>query len=265
MTQQSIKGNSRDMLERDDQGVLHIVGLSGGHDSSCLSLLLREREPRPYNYLCTPTGDELPEMFAHWRRMGELLGKRILPVMTVSLRQLIDEYGALPNFRQRWCTRRIKIEPYAAFLAEQAKLGPVVSYVGLRADEPERVGGLYGHIDGVTTRHPLREWGYGESEVQADLACRGVVCPIRTDCARCYHQRVGEWFLLWMDNRDVFLDAENDEATTGFTFRSPGRDSWPTALRDLRAAFEAGKVPSTSLNRMARETMAAGACRACRM
>lgn len=251
------------MLERDDQGVLHIVGLSGGHDSSILSLELRDREPRPYNYLCTPTGDELPEMFAHWRRMGELLGKPIIPIMAVTLRKLIDEYNALPNFRQRWCTRRIKIEPYAAFLAEQAAIGPVVSYVGLRADEPERIGGLYGHIDGVTSRYPLREWGWAEADVQAGLAARGVVCPVRTDCARCYHQKIGEWFLLWISNRDIFLDAVGDEQRTGRTFRTPGRDKWPVALADLAAEFEQGNIPEVSLKRMVREAQQTGACRAC--
>lgn len=255
--------SSAALVRRDDQGVAHIGGLSGGHDNSAMSVLLTEREPRPYNWLCTPTGDELPEMFAHWRAMGERLGSRIIPIMEVSLRQLIAEYGALPNFKQRWCTRRIKIEPYARFLAELAAAGPVVSYVGLRADEPERVGGLYGHIDGVTTRHPLREWGMGEDQVQAELAGRGIVCPTRTDCARCYHQRIGEWFLLWLDNRDLFMDAVADEQRTGHTFRTPGRDSWPTALIDLAAEFARGRIPTVSLDRMAREHMRAGACRAC--
>lgn len=178
---------------------------------------------------------------------------------------MIDEYNALPNFKQRWCTRRIKIEPYAEFLAEQAKRGPVVFYVGLRADEPERAGGIYGHIDGVTTRHPLREWGMGEAEVQAGLAARGIVCPVRTDCARCYHQRIGEWFLLWLENRDIFMDAVADEQRTGYTFRTPGRDRWPDALADLAAEFERGNIPTISLKRMARESMEAGACRACRL
>lgn len=251
------------MLERDTQGVLHLVGLSGGHDSSALAMLLQEYEPRPYNYVCTPTGDELPEMFAHWRRMGERLGKPIIPVMAVSLKKLIADQKALPNFRQRWCTRKIKIEPYQSFLVEQAKLGPVVSYIGLRYDEPERVGGVYGHIDGVSSRFPLREWRMGEVEVQAALAERGVVCPIRTDCARCYHQRIGEWFMLWLENRDIFNDAVADEEATGHTFRTPGRDSWPSALKDLSAKFEAGKIPTVSLTRMAREAMTAGNCRVC--
>jgi 3'-phosphoadenosine 5'-phosphosulfate sulfotransferase (PAPS reductase)/FAD synthetase len=251
------------MIERDENGVAHIVGLSGGHDSSILSVLLQEREPRPYNYLCTPTGDELPEMFAHLRNMGERLGKRIIPVMSITLKNLITREKSLPNFRHRWCTRVIKIEPYRKFLLEERQRGPVVSYVGLRADEPGRAGGAYSDIDGVTMRFPLREWGMGEDEVQAELAARGIVCPMRTDCARCYHQRIGEWFLLWLENRDIFLDAEHDEERTGYTFRTPGRDSWPSALKDLRARFEAGEIPATSLNRMAREHMKAGSCRVC--
>lgn len=44
----------------------HIVGISGGKDSVALALRLQEVEPREYDYLITPTGNELPEMFEHW-------------------------------------------------------------------------------------------------------------------------------------------------------------------------------------------------------
>jgi 3'-phosphoadenosine 5'-phosphosulfate sulfotransferase (PAPS reductase)/FAD synthetase len=55
---------------------------------------------------------------------------------------LIAQYNALPNWRQRWCTRKLKIEPYANWLAtQQTQYDKVVSYVGLRADEEEREGG----------------------------------------------------------------------------------------------------------------------------
>lgn len=51
---------------RDKQGVLHVVALSGGHDSTAMAFLLREQNPdTPYNYVCTPTGNELPTMFDH--------------------------------------------------------------------------------------------------------------------------------------------------------------------------------------------------------
>ena len=251
------------MVERDENGVLHVVALSGGHDSTCLSLLLKEREPRPYTYVCTPTGDELPEMFEHWRNLGVVLGKRILPVMAGSLKSIIRQQGMLPNFRARFCTRILKIEPYRKWLIEQAQRGPVVSYVGLRADEPGRAGGAYDDIEGVTMRFPLREWGMDDPMVLAALAERNVICPDRTDCARCYHQRIGEWYELWQKHRDLFFDAVKDEEEMGATYRTPGRDSWPSALKDMAAEFEKGRVPTTSLNRMARERMSAGGCRVC--
>lgn len=255
------------MLTRDENGVLHVVALSGGHDSTIMSFLLKEQEPRPYVYVCTPTGDELPEMFQFWNWLGsdDALGSRIIPIMAGSLKKLIREEGMLPNFRARFCTRILKIEPYRKFLIEQAAQGPVVSYVGLRADEEGRAGGAYDDIPGVTMRFPLREWGMGESEVQAGLAERGIKCPDRTDCARCYHQRIGEWFELWRDNNAIFMDAAEDEREIGATYRTPGRDSWPTSLAEMAQRFEAGDKPTISLNRLARERMNAGGCRVCSM
>ena len=48
---------------------------------------------------------------------------------------LIKQWNALPNWRQRWCTRVLKIEPFAAYLMRHS---PARFYVGLRADEEAR-------------------------------------------------------------------------------------------------------------------------------
>jgi len=45
----------------------HIVALSGGKDSTAMALWLVQNEPRDYEFICTPTGDELPEMIEYWR------------------------------------------------------------------------------------------------------------------------------------------------------------------------------------------------------
>ena len=251
---------------RDEGGVLHVVALSGGHDSTALAFLLRESHPeRPYNYLCTPTGNELPAMFAHWVDLGERLGRRLVPVMAGTLHGIIRQEKMLPNFRARFCTRILKIEPYRKFLIEQAALGPVVSYVGLRADEEGRAGGAYSDIEGVEMQFPLREMGFDEDKVQAALRRFGVVCPDRTDCGDCYHQRLGEWFEYWRDHREAAMKAVAIEKEMGATFRTPGRDAWPTSLELLFAEFERGRIPTVSLNRMKRERMAAGGCRVCSM
>lgn len=243
----------------------HIVALSGGKDSTAMALRLSEIEPREYQYVITPTGDELPEMIAHWKRLGEILGS---PLKVISgghsLNKLIREYGALPNWRQRWCTRQIKIEPFNQYLLTQT---PATAYVGLRFDEPEeeRKGVNYGGVEGIQQRFPLREWEWSKSNVFEYLDCKGVRVPLRTDCARCYHQRIGEWYRLWRDHIKIYLEAEAQEIETGHTFRGPNRDSWPAALVELRAEFEKGRFPrgENQYNLFASDRE--GMCSVCRM
>lgn len=226
-----------------------------------MALRLAEVEPRDYTYVCTPTGDELPEMFEHWKRLGEMLGKPLQPIMGGTLKGYIAKWGALPNWRQRWCTRLLKIEPFAAWLMQQPR--PLTFYVGLRADEDDdqRAGGDYRNVPDATMRFPLREWGWHESDVWSYLEQRNVRIPERTDCGRCFFQSLGEWWRLWKDHPDVYADAEADEAMTGHTYRSPGRDDWPTALVDLRHAFESGRVPRG--NPAQRDLFRGMKCRVC--
>jgi hypothetical protein len=220
--------------------------LSGGKDSTAMAVLLNEREPRTYEYVFTPTGDELPEMLEHWARLADLLGTPLTPVTSgYSLQGLIARYQALPNWRQRWCTRILKIEPFQAHAQVFAAEGDDVTlYIGLRADEDEevRAGAIYGNLD-LKQRWPLREWGLGIGDVWTVLHDRGITIPKRTDCARCFFQTLPEWFTLWRKHPDIYAQAEADEAFTGHTFRSPGRDTWPAGLVKLRERFEAGHRP----------------------
>lgn len=229
-----------------------------------MALRLAEIEPRDYMYVCTPTGDELPEMFAHWQRLGELLGSPIVPVMRESLDALITRQNALPNWRQRWCTRMLKIEPFRDFLAAQRqKYEKVITYVGLRADEPEREGGDYSKIGGIEERFPLREWGWGLNDVLSYLVGRDVSIPERTDCAKCFFQTLGEWWVLWREHPAIYAEAIGFEDRTGHTFRSPGRDTWPASLRELAEEFARGRIPmNTNIQTDAFKNMR---CRVCRI
>lgn len=243
---------------------LHVVALSGGKDSTAMALRLAEIAPRDYTYICTPTSNEPPAMFAHWRNLGVLLGKPLVPVMGGSLAGLIMKQNALPNWRQRWCTRMLKIEPYAAWLMQQASMyDRVVSYVGLRADEPTREGGDYSDVPGVEMAFPMREWGWGIADVLGYLKDKDVTIPKRTDCALCFYQRLHEWYELWLEHPDAYAEGEAFEAMTGYTFRSPGRDTWPAGLKELRAEFEAGRIPKQRQSQ--KDKIADMQCRVCRI
>lgn len=273
------------MIQRDEAGVLHVVPVSGGHDSTAVAFLLKEEQPRPYAYVCTPTGDELPEMFAQWRWLGDALGSRVIPVMEGrSLLEWSRHRKAVPNRLMRHCTPGLKIEPFSRWLREQLSEGPVVIYVGLRADEETRAGAIYPGLDDIEQRFPLRERGWGDDHVLAFLEQRNITIPERTDCARCYHQQIGEWWRLWHDHRDLFDEAVAFEAEMGQTFRTPRldadgnplmvtrfgftfaacwRDSWPVRLADMGVLFAAGHIPMHRVDPRARDLFRSGPCRAC--
>ena len=256
-------------VRRDSDGVAHILGLSGGKDSTALALRMKELHPdMPITYICTPTGDELPEMAAHWDHLEVLLGQPLLRLTApdgdggvLTLKKLISKFGSLPNHRMRWCTRMLKIQPTEAFMLALQAAGPAILYVGLRADEQERQG-LFWRGE---TRFPMREWGWREFEVWAYLARRGVRIPRRTDCARCYEQRLVEWKLLFELHPDIYEDAATDEDGAGASFRSPGADKgrWPTRLRLLAVEFLKGRKIRGEDSYRKRVKDGTGACRVC--
>jgi len=215
---------------------MQYIAFSGGKDSTALMLRMAE-QGETFEALFTPTGNELPDLLEHVERIVERVGVVLHRPPNPSLRDLISKYNALPNWRQRWCTRQIKIEPCIEFLKDRP--GSVLC-VGLRADEEERQG-LYG--EWAMYRYPLREWGWDIVRVWEYLRERGIRVPPRTDCALCYGQRLSEWWMLWDKHPQEFARGEELEAATGHTFRSPGRDSWPAPLIELRRKFEAGVMP----------------------
>lgn len=251
----------------------HIVALSGGKDSTALAIWLKENEPRDYQYVWTPTGNELPEMLDHIVRLKALLQAPVLPVsIGTGLVEQARKERMLPNSLARWCTRKLKLEPYYRWLETQT---PCVSYVGLRADESERQGMIFPEGNGITLRFPLREVEMNEADVWAFLDQRGIVIPPRTDCAICYHQTLGEWWRLWKLHPELFEEGVQLEADISamhgkpYTLRNASRDTWPAALKDLRAEFEKDRVPPRTVQQIdmwrGERRQMTGACRVCSM
>jgi hypothetical protein len=168
-----------------------------------------------------------------------------------SLSSLIEKWNALPNYRQRWCTRRLKIMPALAYLTEHPNS---TLCVGLRADEEDRAG-LWGGL--ASYRYPLRESNMDLRDVVEYLEYKGILVPDRTDCQLCFYQRLIEWYEPWTNFPEKWAQGERLEALTGHTFRSAQRDTWPASMQGLRAEFEKGRIPKdTRRNRD-------GMCRVC--
>jgi 3'-phosphoadenosine 5'-phosphosulfate sulfotransferase (PAPS reductase)/FAD synthetase len=215
----------------------HIVGLSGGKDSTALALRLAEVEPRDYEYICNETGNELPEMHAHWALLEQMLGKPIIRVRYKhDLEGSIKQMKMLPSVFARWCTRVLKIEPTIAYMNALPEGSTL--YVGLRADEEARRG-IYG--EDMLIRFPMREWGWKEADVWKYLESRNVCIPARTDCAWCPYQRLGEWRDLHSKYPGIWARGVALEKEMGATFRSPGRDNWPADLEALGGEFDKGR------------------------
>lgn len=211
------------------------VAFSGGKDSTALALRLAEQGV-PFVLLHTATGNELPPLREHVLRVAEMTGAELVEPEHPTLDELIAEFGALPNWRMRWCTRVIKIESCSRWIKETPG---VELAVGLRADEEARAGGTYD----VPSTYPLRDWGWDEAAVRQYCRDRGVQVPERTDCAVCFYQRLHEWHDLYANWRPWWEHGKKLEREIGHTFRSAQRDTWPASLEGLQVEFERGRIP----------------------
>ncbi len=230
----------------------HVIGISGGKDSVALALALKSTYPEvTWTFAITPTGDELPEMHAHWSRLETLLDQKLLRLSCPTLKETIRKNKALPNFRMRFCTRDIKIEPFMSFM--ESLPADSVLYVGLRADEEDRTGIQVTEEDTYRVTFPFQWWEWTLETVLGYLELKDIYIPERTDCARCFYQRLDEWHSLYVKYPKIYWDACLDEMIMGHTYRSDKRDTWPASLFNLAQEFNKGRIPQ---KRKAKEKIA---------
>jgi 3'-phosphoadenosine 5'-phosphosulfate sulfotransferase (PAPS reductase)/FAD synthetase len=123
--------------------IRHVLGISGGKDSTALAVYLRNNYPDlDLEYYFCDTGKELPETYKLLEDLKHFLGKEItiLKAAPNSPKDPFDHFialfgGFIPSSNMRWCTAKLKLEPFEEFVGDD----PVVSYVGIRGDE-EREG-----------------------------------------------------------------------------------------------------------------------------
>lgn len=123
--------------------IRHVLGISGGKDSAALAIYLKNKYPElEVDYYSSDTGKELDETYKLIDNLQIYLEKKITVLKAADGNGLVpfDHFlkmygGFLPSTQARWCTKKLKLEPFEKYVGTD----PVVSYVGIRGDE-EREG-----------------------------------------------------------------------------------------------------------------------------
>ncbi|MFD7013688.1 phosphoadenosine phosphosulfate reductase family protein [Streptomyces sp. NPDC059928] len=192
----------------DNQKVRHVLGISGGKDSSALAVYMRNRVPEMEYFFCD-TGAELPETYEYLNRLEAALGKSIVRLNADrDFDHWMEVYqGTLPSPQMRWCTKNLKIKPLEDWVGDDK----VISYVAIRADE-NRIGyvSTKPNIDAV---FPFREDGIDKDGVMRILNEAGIGLPdyyewrTRSGCYFCFFQRKHEWVGLKERHPDLYAKA----------------------------------------------------------
>lgn len=119
--------------------VRHVMGISGGKDSGALAIYLFEKYPNlDIEYYFTDTGKELQETYDLIHNIETHTGKKVIRIEAAekSHEDPFDHFlklygGYLPSSNARWCTKKLKLEPFEDWVGDDL----VISYVGIRGDE----------------------------------------------------------------------------------------------------------------------------------
>jgi 3'-phosphoadenosine 5'-phosphosulfate sulfotransferase (PAPS reductase)/FAD synthetase len=190
----------------------HILGLSGGKDSTALAVLLHKEIPDMEYFFCD-THKELPETYEYLERIKARLG---IKIDYLNSERGFDHWlaihdGLLPSPQMRWCTVKMKIEPLEKFVGNDL----TYSYIGIRADENRE--GYISTKPNIKPVFPFKEKGLVKQDIIQILEDSGIGLPkyyqwrSRSGCFFCFFQRKYEWLMLAQEHPDLFQQAVDYE------------------------------------------------------
>jgi 3'-phosphoadenosine 5'-phosphosulfate sulfotransferase (PAPS reductase)/FAD synthetase len=161
--------------------VRHVLGISGGKDSAALAIYMKQNYPHlDIEYYTSDTGKELDETYQLIDNLEIFLGKKILRLTgadnspELPFDHFIKMYGGyLPSSNARWCTKKLKLDPFERFVGND----PVVSYVGIRGDEDRE--GYISKKSNIQSIFPFRKNIWSEDVINKFLANNNI--PIATE------------------------------------------------------------------------------------
>lgn len=220
----------------------HIHTISGKDSLASAIVMLRDEPDLPMEYVWNDTGWELPEVHEWIEKVELFLGKPIVRSGD-NLTDIVAEQGLLPSHQRRFCTRLAKIKPMQEFVGQQ----PYTLYLGLRADEDDRITGMV-ETKWEKHRFPLKEKGMAFVDVWRLVSEVNMLPPMffwqwmhdrvhelggrrpegmpdwewfplfagrsRPNCDRCFYQRLYEIVWLYETHPDLFWEAVATEEST---------------------------------------------------
>lgn len=205
--------------------VRNVLMISGGKDSTALALYMREHYPDiEMEYVFCDTHKELEETYEYLTKIEAFLGKPVTRLSSGAGERGFDHWldvygGYLPSPSMRWCTKKLKLEPFEKHVGDD----PVRLYVAIRADEHRE--GYISTKPNIEPIFPFKEEDITKEDVFNILEDSGVGLPeyyewrTRSGCYFCFFQRRNEWVGLKERHPELYEKAKEYEKTEeGFTW-----------------------------------------------
>jgi 3'-phosphoadenosine 5'-phosphosulfate sulfotransferase (PAPS reductase)/FAD synthetase len=155
--------------------IKHVLGISGGKDSAALAIYMSQKHPDiNVEYYTCDTGKELTETYDLINKLNSVLGKNIrlyksIDELNSPEKNPFDHFlamygGYLPSATARWCTGKMKLEPFENEIGNT----PTISYVGIRGDENRE--GYISKKENIQSIFPFRKNIWSEDVIKKFLA-----------------------------------------------------------------------------------------------
>lgn len=156
--------------------VRHVLGISGGKDSAALAIYIKTKYPElDLEFYSSDTGKELEETYQLVKNIETHLGIKIVVLKAAenssedSFDHFLQMYGGfLPSSTSRWCTKKLKLDPFEKYVGDDL----VVSYVGIRGDENRE--GYISTKSNIQSIFPFRKNIWSEDVVNKVLSNQNI-------------------------------------------------------------------------------------------
>ena len=223
-----------------------VVSVSGGKDSTALVLALREAGV-PAVYAFADTQWEAPDTYAYLDTLRKTLGIEINVVgVEGGMMGMSRKYATFPGRMQRWCTRKLKLEPLRKWHDQLIEKHPdfeTIAAMGVRSQESQARSRLTAWEDdadwGGYIWRPLIDWTV-EDVINTHKRHELPMNPLyhkgfdRVGCFPCIFENkegIRTLAMTYPDRIDVLREAEAEitELRRQRNEATPGKFKYPEA------------------------------------